>query len=196
MKLIVGLGNPGTEYQFTLHNLGFLVVDRIAEQQGASIVNRRGRALTGKAQIAGIEVLLAKPETYMNLSGVSARSLVEELELEPASDLIVVYDDLDLPFGDIRVRKSGGAGGHHGMESIIGALGAQNFSRIRLGISPGRKVEDGAQYVLSPIKKSQYEAVNQALDAAAEAVKVILTEGIAAAMNRFNRKAEADAEAE
>jgi PTH1 family peptidyl-tRNA hydrolase len=196
VKLIVGLGNPGIEYQFTLHNLGFLVVDRIAEQQGASIVNRRGRALTGKAQIAGIEVLLAKPETYMNLSGVSARSLVEELELEPASDLIVVYDDLDLPFGDIRVRKSGGAGGHHGMESIIGALGAQNFSRIRLGISPGRKVEDGAQYVLSPIKKSQYEAVNQALDAAAEAVKVILTEGIAAAMNRFNRKAEADAEAE
>ena len=196
MKLIVGLGNPGIEYQFTLHNLGFLVVDRIAEQQGAAVVNRRGRALTGKTPIAGVEVLLAKPETYMNRSGESVRSLVEELGLEPASDLIVVYDDLDLPFGDIRIRKTGGAGGHHGMESIIGALGARNFSRIRLGISPGHKVSDGALYVLSPIKKSQYEVVNQALDTAAEAVKVILTEGADAAMNRFNRKAETDAEAE
>ena len=196
MKLIVGLGNPGIEYQFTLHNLGFLVVDRIAEQQGAAVVNRRGRALTGKTPIAGVEVLLAKPETYMNRSGESVRSLVEELGLEPASDLIVVYDDLDLPFGDIRIRKTGGAGGHHGMESIIGALGARNFSRIRLGISPGHKVSDGALYVLSPIKKSQYEVVYQALDTAAEAVKVILTEGADAAMNRFNRKAETDAEAE
>jgi len=196
VKLIVGLGNPGIEYQFTLHNLGFLVVDRIAEQQGAAVVNRRGRALTGKTPIAGVEVLLAKPETYMNRSGESVRSLVEELGLEPASDLIVVYDDLDLPFGDIRIRKTGGAGGHHGMESIIGALGARNFSRIRLGISPGHKVSDGALYVLSPIKKSQYEVVNQALDTAAEAVKVILTEGADAAMNRFNRKAETDAEAE
>jgi PTH1 family peptidyl-tRNA hydrolase len=196
VKLIVGLGNPGIEYQFTLHNLGFLVVDRIAEQQGAAVVNRRGRALTGKTPIAGVEVLLAKPETYMNRSGESVRSLVEELGLEPASDLIVVYDDLDLPFGDIRIRKTGGAGGHHGMESIIGALGARNFSRIRLGISPGHKVSDGALYVLSPIKKSQYEVVYQALDTAAEAVKVILTEGADAAMNRFNRKAETDAEAE
>jgi PTH1 family peptidyl-tRNA hydrolase len=196
VKLIVGLGNPGIEYQFTMHNLGFLVVDRIAELQGAAIVNRRGRALTGKARIAGVEVLLAKPETYMNLSGLSVRSLVDELALEPAGDLIVVYDDLDLPFGDIRVRKNGGAGGHHGMESIIGALGAGNFSRVRLGISPGHKVSDGAQYVLSPFKKSQYEAVNQALETAAEAVTVILTEGADVAMNRFNRKAETAAEAE
>ena len=194
MKLIVGLGNPGIEYQFTWHNLGFLAVDRIAGQWGAAVVNRRGRALTGKARIAGVEALLAKPETYMNLSGLAVRSLVEELEVDPANDLLVVHDDLDLPLGTIRVRTRGGAGGHHGMESIIGALGAQDFVRIRLGISPGHKVGDGALYVLSPVKKPQYETVDQALDAAAEAVKVTLTEGVSAAMNRFNRKEKTNAE--
>ena len=190
VKLIVGLGNPGIEYQFTLHNLGFLAVDRIADQCHGAIANRRCRALTGKVIIAGAEVFLAKPETYMNLSGMSVRSLVQELGVEPARDLIVIYDDLDLPFGTLRVRKQGGAGGHHGMESILGALNTQEFARIRLGISPGHKVTDGAQYVLSPIRKLQEEAVDQGLDTAAEAVKTILTEGVNAAMNRFNRKAE------
>ncbi len=188
MKLIVGLGNPGIEYQFTLHNLGFLAIDRMAEQCGAHIANRRGRALTGKAEIAGTPVLLAKPETYMNLSGLSVRALVEENEADPAQDLIVLYDDLDLPFGALRVRKQGGAGGHHGMESIIGALGTEQFARIRMGISPGHPVRDGAQYVLSAIKKAQYEAVDQVLDLAAEAAKAIVAEGIDAAMNRFNRR--------
>ncbi len=188
MKLIVGLGNPGIEYQFTLHNLGFLAIDRMAEQCGAHIANRRGRALTGKAEIAGTPVLLAKPETYMNLSGLSVRALVEENEADPAQDLIVLYDDLDLPFGALRVRKQGGAGGHHGMESIIGALGTEQFARIRMWISPGHPVRDGAQYVLSAIKKAQYEAVDQVLDLAAEAAKAIVAEGIDAAMNRFNRR--------
>ncbi len=196
MKLIVGLGNPGIEYQFTLHNLGFLAVDRLAEQCNARLANRRGRALTGKARVAGEEVLLAKPETYMNLSGMSVRELVAEFEADPTRDLVVVYDDLDLPFGVIRVRKQGGAGGHHGMESIIGALGTQDFTRIRIGISPGRKVEDGAHYVLSPIRKAQYETVDQALDAAASAVAVIVREGADVAMNRFNRKPETAAEAD
>jgi len=196
VKLIVGLGNPGIEYQFTLHNLGFLAVDRVAEQHGARISNRRCQALTGKTSIAGVEVLLAKPETYMNRSGLSVRSLVEEFEVGPERDLIVLYDELDLPLGDIRVRAKGGAGGHHGMESIIGALATQDFTRIRMGISPGRKVADGAQYVLSAIRKSQSENIDRELDAAAEAVKVILTEGPNAAMNRFNRKATEAAEAE
>ncbi|MFB3814865.1 MAG: aminoacyl-tRNA hydrolase [Terriglobales bacterium] len=195
MKLIVGLGNPGIEYQFTLHNLGFLAVDRIAEHHNTQIANRRGRALTGKAVIGGEPVLLAKPETYMNLSGMSVRALVEELEIDPAAGLIVIHDELDLPLGTIRVRKRGGAAGNHGMESIIGALNMQEFTRIRLGISPGHKVEDGARYVLSPIRKAQYEAVDQMLDAAAEAVKAIITDGVEAAMNRFNRKPE-KAEAE
>jgi len=188
MKLIVGLGNPGIEYQFTLHNLGFLTLDRLAEQYQAHIANRRCRALTGKAVIAGHEALLVKPETYMNLSGLAVRALVEEFEVDPARDLVVIHDELDLPLGTLRVRKQGGAAGNHGMESIIGALGRQDFTRIRLGISPGHKLEDGARYVLSPIKKSQYETVDQLLDRAAEAVAVVLGEGVEAAMNRFNRR--------
>lgn len=194
MKLIVGLGNPGIEYQFTLHNFGFLAIDRLAEQYGAHIGNRRCRALTGKAVIAGHDALLAKPETFMNLSGLAVRELLEEYEVDPAKDLIVIYDDLDLPFGMVRVRPKGGAGGHHGVESIIGALNSQEFMRIRLGISPERPVGDGARYVLSPFKKSQYSAVDEVLDTAAEAVKVLLTEGSGVAMNKFNRRATGEVE--
>jgi PTH1 family peptidyl-tRNA hydrolase len=190
LKLIVGLGNPGIEYQFTLHNFGFLAVDRIAERHAARISNRRCRAVTGKAVIGGEEVLLAKPETYMNLSGLSVRELVSEHEVDPVKDLIVIYDDLDLPFGGLRIRTKGSAGGHHGMESIIGELKTQDFLRIRLGISPERPIRDGAQYVLSPFKKSQHAVVDEALDAAAGAVEVVLAEGPNAAMNKFNRKAE------
>ena len=132
--------------------------------------------------------MLAKPETYMNLSGLAVRDLVSELELDPARDLIVIYDELDLPWGTIRIRQRGGTAGHNGLESVVNALGSQEFLRIRLGIAPDFEVRDGAKYVLSQLKKSQYEVVDQELDAAAEAVKVILTEGPASAMNRFNRK--------
>ena len=191
MKLIVGLGNPGIEYQFTPHNLGFLAIDRIAEQYGAHVSNRRCKAQTGKASIAGHEVLLAKPETYMNLSGLAVRELVNEYAIDPAKDLIVIYDELDLPFGSIRLRTRGGTAGHNGMESIIGALGgSQEFLRIRLGIAPDHPVRDGASYVLSQLKKSQMEAVDAMLEAASDAVKMILSDGPDAAMNRFNRKVE------
>jgi peptidyl-tRNA hydrolase, PTH1 family len=188
MKLVVGLGNPGIEYQFTPHNLGFLAVDRIAEQYGAEVGNRRGRALTGKARIGNEDVVLAKPETYMNLSGLAVRELIGELDVDPARDLVVIYDELDLPWGTIRVRQRGGTAGHNGLESVVNALGTQEFLRIRLGIGLDYPVGDGAKYVLSQLKKSQYEVVDQELDAAAEAVKVIFTEGPAVAMNRFNRK--------
>ncbi len=188
MKLVIGLGNPGIEYQFTPHNLGFLAVDRIAEQYGTEVTNRRCHALTGKARIGEEEVVLAKPETYMNLSGLAVRDMVGELELDPSRDLVVIYDELDLPWGTIRIRERGGTAGHNGLESVVNALGTQEFLRIRLGIRPEFSVADGAGYVLSQIKKSQYELVDQELDAAAEAVKVIFTEGSAAAMNRFNRK--------
>jgi peptidyl-tRNA hydrolase, PTH1 family len=190
VKLIVGLGNPGIEYQFTPHNMGFLAVDRIAEQSGVRISNRQCRALTGKAVIADQEVLLAKPETYMNLSGMSVRELVREHEIDPAQDLIVIYDELDLPLGTIRIRQRGSSAGHNGMESIIGALAGDEFVRMRLGIAPDHPVQDGARYVLGQFKKSQYAAVDEELDTAAEAVKVILTEGVAKAMSRFNRKPE------
>jgi PTH1 family peptidyl-tRNA hydrolase len=190
VKLIVGLGNPGIEYQFTWHNLGFLVVDRIAEERRVEVRNRNCRALTARTTIGDREVLLAKPETFMNLSGLSVRELVAKYDVKPESDLIVIYDELDLPLGTIRVRQRGSSAGHNGMESVIGALGTQEFLRIRLGIAPERKISDGVKYVLTPFRKRQLKAVDQVLDTAAEAVKVILTEGPEAAMNRFNRRPE------
>lgn len=192
MNLIVGLGNPGIEYQFTPHNVGFLAVDRIAEQCGARVSNRRCRALTASASFAGRPVILAKPETWMNLSGMAVRELVEEFEAEPQRDLIVIYDELDLPLGNMRIRQRGGSAGHNGMESILGALGTDEFLRIRLGIGPEHKPSDGARYVLSPFRKQQYPVVDEMLERAAEAVKVILENGAAAAMNRFNQKPKPD----
>ncbi len=191
VKLIVGFGNPGIEYQFTPHNLGFLAVDRIAEQCRVEVRNRHCRALTARAVIADQPVLLAKPETYMNLSGMAVRELVHEYQVNPEADLIVIYDELDLPLGSIRIRQRGSSAGHNGMQSVLGALGTQEVMRIRLGIGNERKPGNGAKYVLAPFRKSQYKVVDEVLDTAAAAVKVILTEGIAAAMNRFNRKAEA-----
>jgi PTH1 family peptidyl-tRNA hydrolase len=194
VKLIVGLGNPGIEYQFTPHNLGFLTIDRIAGERGIEVRNRQCRALTARAEIAGQPVVLAKPETYMNLSGLSVRELVDEHQVDVKTDLIVIYDELDLPLGSIRIRQRGSSAGHNGMESILDALGTDEFLRIRLGIAPDRKVGDGVKYVLTPFRKAQDKIVDEELDMAAQAVEVILKEGPAAAMNRFNRKNEPDAE--
>jgi peptidyl-tRNA hydrolase, PTH1 family len=190
VKLIVGLGNPGIEYQFTPHNLGFLAVDRVANECGVEIRNRNCRALTARAVVEDQQVVLAKPETYMNLSGLSVRELVANHEIDPAADLIVIYDELDLPLGTLRIRQRGSSAGHNGMESVIGALGTQEFLRIRLGISPDRKVKDGVKFVLTPFRKTQLKVVDEVLDTTLEAVKVILKDGPGAAMNRFNRKAE------
>ncbi len=192
MKLIVGLGNPGIEYQFTPHNLGFLTIDRIANNLGIEIRNRQCRALTVRATVAGEPVILAKPETYMNLSGLSVRELAAEHQVDVTRDLIVIYDELDLPLGAIRIRQRGSSAGHNGMESILGALGTDELLRIRLGIAPDRKVVDGVKYVLTPFRKVQFELVDELLDTAAQAVEMILREGPAAAMNRFNRKNETD----
>jgi len=193
LKLIVGLGNPGIEYQFTPHNLGFLAIDRIANDCGVEIRNRQCRALTARVTIGGEQVLLAKPGTYMNLSGLAVRELLTKHELNPATDLVVIYDELDLPLGTIRIRQRGSSAGHNGMESVIGALGTQEFLRIRLGVTPdGKKVLEGARYLLKPLRKAQLKIVDEVLDRAAEAVKVIVTEGPAAAMNRYNRKLEAE----
>ena len=190
MKLIVGLGNPGVEYQFTPHNIGFLAVDRIASEAGVEIRNRQCRALTARMQLGNEPVLLAKPDTYMNLSGMSVRELVAQYEVKPESDLIVIQDELDFPLGTLRIHTRRSSAGHNGIESIIDALGTQDFLRIRIGVAPDHKVEDGKGYLLSPFRKAQLAAVDEMLDAAAEAVKAILTEGAAAAMNRFNRKEE------
>jgi len=195
VKLIVGLGNPGIEYQFTPHNLGFLTIDRIANGLGLEVRNRQCRALTARATIdtkatAGEPVVLAKPETYMNLSGLSVFELVAEHQIDVTRDLIVIYDELDLPLGTIRIRQRGSSAGHNGMESILAALGTDEFLRIRLGIAPDHKVADGVKYVLTPFRRAQDKVVDELIDTAVQAVEVILKEGPAAAMNRFNRKSE------
>jgi PTH1 family peptidyl-tRNA hydrolase len=190
VKLIVGLGNPGIEYQFTPHNLGFLAIDEIAERCGARVSNRFCRALTARTSFEGQEVVLAKPETYMNLSGVSVRELVEKLEIAPEKDLIILYDELDLPFGTLRIRERGRSAGHNGMESIIGSLGTQEFVRVRLGVGPGHPLSDGAGYLLAPMKKSRLAEAVPMIETAADAVGLILKDGVSAAMNRFNRKNE------
>jgi PTH1 family peptidyl-tRNA hydrolase len=192
VKLIVGLGNPGIEYQFTPHNVGFLAVDRIASERGVDIRNRQCRALTARIQVGDEPVLLAKPETYMNLSGVSVRELVAEYEAKPEADLIVIQDELDFPLGTMRIHTRRSSAGHNGIESIIGALGTQDFLRIRIGVAPERKVEDGQSYLLSPFRKAELAVVDGMLDTAAEAAMAILTDGAAAAMNRFNRKEDRD----
>jgi PTH1 family peptidyl-tRNA hydrolase len=185
VKLIVGLGNPGEEYKFTPHNLGFRAIDRIAESCRVELRNRHCHALTARAEIAGQPVVLAKPETFMNASGLAVSELVAKHDVRPEADLMVIYDELDLPLGTVRIRQRGSSAGHNGMKSIIGALGTQEFLRIRLGIAPEEKI-------LKPFRKAQLKVADTALEAAAEAVKLILTEGPAAAMNRFNRKAKED----
>jgi peptidyl-tRNA hydrolase, PTH1 family len=194
VKLIVGLGNPGIEYQFTPHNLGFLAVDRIAQQCGIDVRNRQCRALTARTTIGAETVVLAKPETFMNLSGLSVRDLVAEHKVSPEVDLIVLQDELDFPLGTLRLQRNRSSAGHNGIESLIGALGTQDFLRIRMGVAPDRKVEDGMSYLLSPMRKAQLKVVDGMLEAAADAVKTILTEGEASAMNRFNRRPEETSE--
>jgi PTH1 family peptidyl-tRNA hydrolase len=194
--LVVGLGNPGIEHQFTPHNAGFLAIDRLAQNCGVKVANRRCRALTAVARIAGRDVVMAKPETYMNLSGISVRALTEELDANPQKDLIVIYDDIDLPFGAIRIRERGGSGGHNGVRSISGALGSDEWLRIRIGIAPpgeqalaraGGALKD---YVLAPMRKSQLAVLDEVLDRTARAVEMVLTEGAGPAMNAFNRREE------
>ena len=197
MKLIIGLGNPGVEYQFTPHNAGFLAIDRIAQFCNVSVANRRGRALTSKAQLAGHEVLLAKPETFMNLSGLSVAALVNELEIA-ASDLIVIYDELDLPLGTIRIRERGSANGHNGAKSVSGALGTDEWLRVRVGV--GKTAPDGGSeagsgvarsggtdYLLSPMRKQELEKLDEVLDRVRLAVEAILSKGSGPAMSEFNR---------
>lgn len=195
MKLIVGLGNPGMEYMLTPHNAGFMAIDRIAAVCDVSVTNRRGRAETGRTRLMGHDVLLAKPETFMNLSGLSVASLLRELEL-PLEDLIVLYDELAFPLGTIKLAASGSANGHNGVKSVTGALGTDAWTRVRIGVGKpaaesGRAVKaGGTSYLLAPLRKVELLALEDGLDLAVRAVEAVLTKGISAAMNEFNRKAE------
>ncbi|HKS95944.1 MAG TPA: aminoacyl-tRNA hydrolase [Terriglobia bacterium] len=187
MKLIAGLGNPGYEYHLTPHNLGFMAVDLIAERCGVEISRPEAQALTVPAWLAGVEVVLAKPQTYMNLSGMAVARLLGKYEL-PVEDLIVLVDEADLPFGSLRIRGSGSAGSHNGLKSIIGALESDQFARVRMGIGPDHPVADRAAYVLGRFHKGDLEAVAEMLERAADATTMIVAEGVEKAMNRYNRR--------
>ena len=186
-KMIAGLGNPGAEFQRTPHNLGFMSVDLLARECGLELAHREAQALTAVARLEGQEVLLAKPQTYMNLSGMAVARLLEKYGLE-VSDLIVLVDDAALPLGSLRIRPRGSAGGHNGLKSIVGALNSSEFPRIRMGVGPEQPIGDMVSYVLGRFHRSDMETVSQMLGQACEAVHVILREGSQKAMNRFNRR--------
>jgi PTH1 family peptidyl-tRNA hydrolase len=187
MKMIAGLGNPGHEYHLTPHNLGFMAVDRLAEEWGLEWAHYEAQALTAATRRNGLDVLLAKPQTYMNLSGMAVARLVEKYKLE-VRDLIVLVDDADLPLGSLRIRPRGSAGGHKGMKSIIGALDSSDFVRVRLGVGPEQPIEDMVSYLLGRFREADLKTVAAMLGQACEAVQVILREGLQKAMNRFNRR--------
>jgi peptidyl-tRNA hydrolase, PTH1 family len=195
LKLIVGLGNPGLEYHLTRHNLGFMAVDRLAEQCGVEIARPEAQALTGHARIGATEAVLAKPMTFMNLSGLAVRKLMDRYEAAP-EDLIVLVDDADLPFGSLRIRQRGSAGGHNGLKSVIGAIGSDEFVRVRMGIKPDEEQADGlVSHVLGRFRRRDLEGVAEMVDRAAEAVTVVVREGAERAMSLFNRRTEPNGEA-
>jgi PTH1 family peptidyl-tRNA hydrolase len=193
MRLIVGLGNPDPEYQWTPHNLGFMAVDELANRNGIRVERPEGKALVGRGKIAGEELVLAKPQTYMNLSGISVRELLEKYELG-LGDLLVMWDEVQLPWGTLRIHPDGSAGSHNGAKSVIGSLGTQQFARLRLGCGPDHPLNSRKEYVLRPMKKSELEVAAEMIGEAGDAVEMILKQGIDAAMNKYNRRKPADPE--
>ena len=198
--VVVGLGNPGMEYVWTPHNAGFMAIDRIAQQERVAVQNRRCKALTGVARIANREVILAKPETFMNLSGLSVAALLKEFEIGPEErgrNLVVLYDELDLPLGTVKIKERGSPAGHNGARSITGALNSNEWLRIRIGvgqdlppeaIAAGVKRRGGKDYLLDPMGKKDLAVLDEVLDRVALAVRMIVDLGPAAAMNEFNRR--------
>ena len=194
MFLIVGLGNPTKQYEKTRHNIGFDVMDALADKYNISISENKHKALCGKGVIEGMKVVLAKPQTYMNLSGESVAELVNYYKLDPESELIVVFDDISLEPGNIRIRKKGSAGGHNGIKNIIANLGTDRFMRVKVGVGEKPKNWDLADYVLSPFTKDERPLVNLAIEHAAKAIEQMLNGDVDAAMNEYNRKSANTAE--
>src|ERR1039457_7286127 len=188
MFLVAGLGNPGEEYSLTPHNLGFLTVDRLAERHGVRVTRKDSRALVGLGEIDGQPVMLAKPQTFMNLSGTSLVPLMEKHSIDPGK-LVVVYDDLDLGWKALKIKPKGSAAGHNGMKSVIGSLGTGEIVRVRLGVQPGLAVNGGTEYLLAPMKRSQRTELDEFIDYAADAVRAIIAGGVKKAMTRYNRRA-------
>ncbi len=208
MLLVAGLGNPGEEYAATPHNLGFLVVDRLAARHQIRMTRKECQAIIGQGSIGGKTVLLAKPQTYMNLSGVAVKPLMERNEISSA-ELILVYDELDLPWGSLRVRPKGSAAGHNGVTDVIAKIGTQEFPRIRLGVHPGhplssakgdgsvlRDKKTGKDYLLSRFTRQQTETLDAFVDLAADATESIIAEGVEKSMAKFNRRAQGSKEEE
>jgi PTH1 family peptidyl-tRNA hydrolase len=194
--LVVGLGNPGPDYFWTPHNAGFMAIDRIATQEGVVVQNRRCRAVTATCRLAGREVVLAKPETFMNLGGVAVAALVDEFEADPQRDLLVIYDELDLVLGTFRIKERGSPAGHNGARSVTSALGTQEWLRLRIGVGKDLPPEaaavgvkrPGRDYLLSPMRKADLTTLDEVLDKVATAVRRIVSDGPGPAMNEFNRK--------
>jgi PTH1 family peptidyl-tRNA hydrolase len=189
MYLVVGLGNPGDGYANTPHNLGFRVIDLLAERHAIRVSRKDSKALVGAGEISGSPAMLVKPQTYMYLSGTSVAPLMTKHELTPA-DLILVYDELDLPWYEMRIKPRGSAAGHNGVKSVIAELGTNEFTRVRLGVNPGRKVQDGAEYLLAPVKRSQQKETEDLVARAADAVASLIAEGVEKSMTIYNRRAQ------
>jgi PTH1 family peptidyl-tRNA hydrolase len=187
--LVVGLGNPGREYERTPHNIGFMVVDALAAANGVRVSRKEKSALVGLGSIAGKRVVIAKPQTFMNLSGPSVQAVAHLYSVEPAR-VLLVYDELDLPWTAMKIKPKGSAAGHNGVRSVIASLGTAEFPRVRLGIHPGHQVRDGAQFVLGPFKRSQEKELEETVARAREAVETIIAEGVEKAMTIYNRRAQ------
>ncbi|HEY9404034.1 MAG TPA: aminoacyl-tRNA hydrolase [Pyrinomonadaceae bacterium] len=184
--LIVGLGNPGAQYELTRHNLGFMVVDLLAREAGREVRREECRALVGRAEIEGRKVELVKPQTYMNLSGESVQCLLRKRELKTATGLVVISDDLALPFGTLRIRPRGSSGGHNGLKSIIAQTGTDEFIRLRIGIQPEHPLADTARYVLERFPPGARTELEKVLERSAEAIRAVLRDGIDKAMATYN----------
>jgi PTH1 family peptidyl-tRNA hydrolase len=187
VKLVVGLGNPGPEYKHSPHNMGFAVVDRLAERHGVGLSRRRAHSLCGHFVLGSEKIWLIQPQTFMNHSGVAVAEWFRKEGSGP-EDLVVLADELDLPWGTIQIRQRGGSAGHHGLESIMDAIGTKVFTRMRIGVEPGRKLDDPVSYLLRPMRSEQRRSAEGIVSRAADAAEMILQEGPAQAMNRFNRR--------
>ena len=188
--LIVGLGNPGAEYEFTPHNLGFMVIAKLAERHAIRVSRKENLSFVGLGSMGTKQVALAQPQTFMNLSGGAVKGLVERYEV-PLDHLLLVYDELALPWGTLRIRVNGSAAGHNGVISVLDGLGTDAFIRLRIGIDPpGRPVGEGTKYLLAPFKRAQKQEVEETVDRAADAVETIIAEGAEKAMAKYNRRAQ------
>lgn len=187
MKLVVGLGNPGLQYEFSPHNMGFVVVDRLAQRHEVSLSRRKAHSLCGHFLLGSEKVWLIQPQTFMNHSGVAVAEWFRKEGCGP-EDLVILADELDLPWGAIQIRQRGGSAGHHGLESIMGTIGTKEFTRVRIGVGLGEKPGDPVAFLLKPMRAAQRKSMARVADRAADAAEMILQEGAAKAMNRFNRR--------